>query len=66
MQRYSRRNQTQRHYRVAQREAALSPQRQVVKIRKNGPKILTAGLGLAFLICLKWFFVGYLVGKKND
>jgi len=66
MERYSRRNHAQRHFRVAAREAAVSPQRQVVRIKRNAPKIIAvAAIGLIF-ICVKWFFIGFLVGKKHD
>jgi len=64
MERYSRRNHAQRHYRVAKREASVSPGTQMVKLKKKAPKIAAIGIAVFLLICLKWFFLGYLVGKK--
>jgi len=65
MERYSRRNHAQRHHRVARREAAVSPNAQFVKIKRNAPKIAAIGLGVLMLVCLKWFFIGYAVGKNQ-
>ena len=61
MHRYAR-----RHHRVAAKEAAYSPQRQVVALKKNKYKILAAGLAFVLLACIKWFVIGYLVGSRND
>ena len=66
MERYSRRNHAQRHYRVARREAAVSPNSQIIKIKKNWPKIAAIAVGGLILVCLKWFFIGYLVGNRHE
>ena len=65
MERYSRRNHAQRHYRVARREAVVSPSAQIVKIRKNWPKIAAIALGCLVLACTKWFLIGYLAGSRD-
>ena len=54
-----------RHHRVAAREAALSPRRQIVKLKKNGYKIAAAGLAMLVLLAIKWFAIGYFVGKRQ-
>jgi len=68
MERYSRRNhaQAQRHHRVAKREAKMSPQASLVKFKKKGPKLLIAGLILMSLMAIKWFFIGYAIGRHHD
>jgi len=68
MERYSRRihGQAQKHYRVAQREAKLSPQAGLVKLKKKGPKLLIAGVILMSLMAIKWFFIGYAIGRHHD
>ncbi|MCL2397447.1 MAG: hypothetical protein FWC93_05210 [Defluviitaleaceae bacterium] len=65
MEKYSRRNHAQRHYRVARREVAVSPSAQLVKIKKNGPKIAVAGIAILILLAVKWFAIGYFVGKSR-
>lgn len=66
MERYSRRNHAQRHYRVARREATLSPQTQMVKMKKKAPIFMAVGVMVLVLLAVKWFFIGYLVGKRHD
>ena len=61
MHRYAR-----RHHRVAAKEAAYSPQGQVVKLKKNKYKIAAVGLAVVLLVCVKWFIIGYLAGSRND
>jgi len=55
-----------RHHRVAAKEAAYSPQGQIVRLKKNKYKIAAMGLAVALLVCVKWFIIGYLVGNRND
>ena len=64
MERYSRRNHSQRHYRVARREAIVSPQAQMVKIKKKAPKFVAAGIAILLLMCVKWFLLGFFTGRK--
>jgi len=66
MERYSRRNHVQRHHRVARREAAVSPNSQLIKIKRNAPKIVAIAVGGLILLSLKWFFIGYVFGKRQD
>ena len=61
MHRYAR-----RHHRVAAKEAAYSPQGQIVKLKKNKHKIAAVGLATILLVCVKWFIIGYLVGSRHD
>jgi len=51
---------------VAAKEAAYSPQGQMVKLQKNKYKILAVGLALFLLAGIKWFVIGYLVGSRHD
>jgi len=51
---------------VAAKEAALSPQGQIVRLKKNKYKIAAVGLAVALLVCVKWFIIGYLAGSRND
>ena len=55
-----------RHHRVAAKEAALSPQGQVVRLQRNKYKIAAVALAFVLLACVKWFVIGYLVGSRND
>jgi len=50
---------------VAAKEAALSPQGQMIKLKKNGHKIAAVGLAMLVLVCIKWFVIGYFVGKRS-
>jgi len=55
-----------RHHRVAAKEAALSPQGQIVRLKRNKHKIAAVALAFFLLSCVKWFAIGYLVGNRND
>ena len=55
-----------RHHRVARKEAALSPQNRMIQIRKHGAKIIAAGIGVLLLVAVKWFTIGYFVGRNNN
>ena len=59
MQRYSR-----RHHRVAKKEAALSPAVSVTKLKTCWKKYAFMGAAIVIIGCVKFFFLGYLVGKK--
>jgi len=61
MHRYAR-----RHHRVAAKEAAYSPQGQMVRLHRNKYKIMLAALAFVLLACVKWFTIGYLVGSRHD
>jgi hypothetical protein len=51
---------------VAAKEAAYSPQGQVVRLKKNKYKIAAVGLAFVLLACVKWFVIGYFVGSRDD
>ena len=55
-----------RHHRVAAKEAALSPQGQIVRLKRNKHKIAAVAVVIFLLACVKWFIIGYLVGNRND
>jgi len=65
MEKYSRRNHAQRHYRVARREAAVSPNVQMIKMKKKAPKIVAIAVIALLLMSLKCFLIGYFVGKHQ-
>ena len=56
---------SQRHHRVAKKEAALSPQRQMIKLKKHAQKFIALGVGILVLTAIEWFVIGYLVGKRQ-